>query len=139
MDELEILEKYFYTIFNKRMPKYWDCMHILVANSFTDLNRSMKPWNRVVYRHIWLMKDEKWLPYGSVLLIILGENSPEKKEEPEPSLRCLELGRAPPKPRILHRARQEFCKPFASQEQSRSGEKNGSVNSFSSVSLYKMN
>ena len=48
----------------------------------------------------------------------------QKKEEPEPSLRCLELGRAPPKPRILHRAR-ILQNLFANWEQSRSGHGRG--------------
>ena len=64
--------KYFYTIFN--INKY-SSIEVFVANSyFASMNRSinlLNSLNRVVSD--WL-KDEKWLSYGSVLLIISGSS-----------------------------------------------------------------
>ena len=65
--------KYFYTIFN--INKYSSIQEVFVANSyFASMNRSinlLNSLNRVVSD--WL-KDEKWLSYGSVLLIISGSS-----------------------------------------------------------------
>ena len=88
--------KYFYTIFN--IFKYWDCLHIFVANSIAGLNRSMnllKTLNRVVYD--WL-KDTKWLPYGHVLPFVSGssKNLPEEKGQYSLAERGKAGGHEPP-------------------------------------------
>ena len=107
--------KYFCTIFN--IFKYWDCLHVFVANSFAGLNRSMnllKTLNRVVYD--WL-KDKKWLPYGPVLPFVSGSSKNLPEEKGQYSLEGVGEGRRPLattiSPSVPHISFSLFRQPWA--------------------------